>query len=64
MYRLHPYSETAPNKAIEIAPAFGLRRTSNPLRGLSAAELGRVCRTWHEASRVKVPAPGIGRAEG
>ena len=30
----------------------------------AAAELKRVCRAWHESSRVKVLTPGIRRAEG
>jgi len=33
-------------------------------RKRGAGYAGRVCRAWHEASRVKVPIPGIRRAEG
>jgi hypothetical protein len=37
-------------------------------RVLTQAEIGqfneRVCRAWHEASRVQVPIPGVRRAEG
>lgn len=42
------------------------RACSKPSSGLptAAAEFKRVCRAWHESSWVKVPVPGISRAEG
>jgi hypothetical protein len=30
----------------------------------AAPAFQRVCRAWHESSRVKVPTPGVCRAEG
>ena len=30
----------------------------------AAADAGRVCQAWHRASRVEIPMPGIGGAEG
>ena len=32
--------------------------------GYAAPQLQRVCRAWHESSRVQVPIPGLCRAEG
>jgi len=43
----------------ELRPNLLLQRTASPL-----AERERVCRAWHESSRVKVLASGISRAEG
>ena len=59
-------------------PVLASNATPNPLEGLPlqptrygwlrqptrAAELKRVCRAWHESSRVRVPIPGSCRAEG
>ena len=38
--------------------------TAKRLRLLSAPHVKRVCRAWHEFSRVQVPIPGLCRAEG
>jgi len=49
---------------IELFEPARAAQQGAPADGFAAAELVRVCRAWHEASRVKVPIPGIRRAEG
>ncbi len=49
------------NPALNPAP-FG--RWTLRDKAAQAGEFKRVCRAWHESSRVKVLTPGIRRAEG
>ena len=52
-----PYEGPWPNNRME-------KDLHNRYAIVPASHAWRVCRTWHETSRVKVPAPGVRRAEG
>ena len=47
-----------------MTPNKPIQRTVQQRRCCPAADGQRVCQAWHRTSRVQVPMPGIGGAEG